>query len=72
MFNVMRPKERCSIPKLEKRLRKKGIKFSDFASDEAVIRLINERKAKISTYYLICGKSKDLVIKEITRPQKPT
>ena len=72
ILNVMKPKERCSTPKLEKRLRKKGVEFSALSLSEAIIRLINERKAEIPTWCLIYGRSKDLVIKEIIRPQKPT
>lgn len=68
ILNIMKPKERCSTPKLKKRLRKKGVEFSAIALAEAKIRLINEKKIKISTWCLIYyKKSEDLVIKEITR-----
>jgi hypothetical protein len=70
MFNIMKPKERCSIHKLEKRLRKKGIEFSVIGLDEAAMQLIKERKVEISTWCWYYKRSRDLVVKEITRPQK--
>ena len=70
IFNAMKPKEKCNVPKLEERLRKKGVEFSAIALSEAVVRLINEGRVKISTWCWIYEQSKDLVIKEITRPQK--
>lgn len=69
ILNVMRPKERCSTPKLEERLRKKGVEFSALSLYGAVVRLMNEGEVKISTWCLIYKKkrNKDFVIKEITR-----
>lgn len=67
IFNIMKPKEKCSIPKLEERLIKKGVKFSAVGLGGAVMRLINERKARISTWCWCRERNKDFVIKEITR-----
>lgn len=67
-FNIMKPGEKYNIFKLEQGLRKKGVEFSAFALAEAVLRLIKEGKAEISTWCWSYERSKDLVIREIARP----
>lgn len=86
ILSTMKPREKYSTFKLEECLRNKGVEFSAFGVTEAVLRLIKERKAEISTWRWCDERSKDIVIEEITRlpelknkksqvpylPQKPT
>lgn len=71
IFNIMKPGERYSTFKLEQRLKKGGVEFSAFGVAETVLRLIKERKVEISNWRWCYERSKEIVIKEITRPQKP-
>ena len=67
ILNITKPKKRYSVPDLKKCLRKKGVEFSVIGLGGAVIRLVNEKKARISAWCWYHERNIDLVIKEITR-----